>query len=483
MDINSPRSIGKMKRSIAQSIFLTIVLCFAQQANALYPKDTITEQRLIDAMQKHKPIYIQHTIHAAKVYHKITSIPKKIIESDATINSLIFKFPINISNRPISHKIFLAYSQFLQNITLQNISFKQPVNISMTYFAKPIEGHNLRFYEALNFRNCYVAQAFRLSRTVFFSNVKFTSSIFNETTNLPKSTFKKNVDFSGTTFRKGLNLEWSEFDEKANLNNIVLDGSSNLSHMTFNHGLDLSNSTLHGTINLFKSFINGKLNLKNLTIAGKNKLDLRNIEPLLTTDKIPINLENVTLPNVLLNYHFLHLYFDKGTSYINTLKTYTNLLEYFKKEGSTESYNKLFKEYKSYKFKFHRHYIQGFLSKHLWDHGLNKGKVINWIILLYIFFTCINAAMFPLLATDYAVISFFSDIHFKSGIQHNMISRFIFYLPFSAFFTLFLMAGGILRLGLSISKLKGHNILILSYLLTVCILGFFSMLFLISFIL
>lgn len=148
-----------------------------------------------------------------------------------------------------------------------------------------------------------------------------------------------------------------------------------------------------------------------------------------------------------------------------------------------QGHNKLLREFRSYQLQYNKQHILTRLSKDFWGYGTDMAQALHWILILYVIFTIINAAMFPILAKDYPVISSFSNVHLTSEIQHNVISRFVCYLPFSMFFTLFLMAGGFLRLGLNIASLKGSNLLISMYILVVCITGFLGMLFIISLIL
>lgn len=468
-----------LKRIILNCLLYTTLLSYTHPSLS-QEKVNVIEQQLTKTLHTRNPIKIVRNLPKTETFTKANNALFELLRDNTRIQPLIIQFPVLAFNKVLNQNLYLSYSEVHKKVTLQNIQLKNPITIFLTHFTKPINSYSLIFDKNMTLQNSIIDQTCHLQDNYFHSKANFTSSTFKKSFSLAKSTFEKKANFSNSVFHKGINLSWSRFSKSLSFQHAVFFENSNLSHATFDHGLNLSGASLHGNINLSKSFINGEINLKNFSIVGNSKLDLTRITTYKKNKDIPINLEGTTLANLAFNYRYFHLYFDKGTSHYQKIRTYTNLLEYLKKEGQTKGYNKLLREFRSYRLQYNKHYISDSISNHFWSYGTDMAQALRWILTLYVIFTIINASIFPILAKDYPVISSFSNVHLTSDIKHNFISRFVCYLPFSVFFTLFLMVGGFLRLGLNIATLKGSNLLISMYILIVCITGFLGMLFIIS---
>jgi hypothetical protein len=116
-----------------------------------------------------------------------------------------------------------------------------------------------------------------------------------------------------------------------------------------------------------------------------------------------------------LKYQNYKVYFPKalGLIFEDKVSEYQRILDYFQKRGMFQSYEKLDKEFKAFKYTDEGLWYGGvfnWLDKYWWDYGYNKFLVVRNAILLNLFFFLINIFLYGKLLNQTYTLDKFLDI-------------------------------------------------------------------------
>lgn len=157
--------------------------------------------------------------------------------------------------------------------------------------------------------------------------------------------------------------------------------------------------------------------------GGARKIRLNQYNP---TEKIcQMSLYGTDLDMLDLKYQNYRLYFPKslGLTFEDKVSEYQRLLDYFQKRGMFQSYERLDKEFKAFKFLDEGIWygrVFNWIDRHWWDYGYNKFLVVRNAIILNLCFFFINICLYGKLLNQTYTIAKFAEI------ERNMAHAFVY---------------------------------------------------------
>lgn len=271
---------------------------------------------------------------------------------DSMLNNAQIKDSVYLTDTTIEIGNRFYQKQFLNDFELFGIKINGLANFVQCGFEKDatfleIEFQNMcaviaaNFYKQAIFRaNTYVENAsFRLS--TFYGYSEFRNSIFYKGADFFCATFKNEADFSGSTILDTLNFSF-----------VKIEGS---------RIIDLTKCS-----------------------SDTNKFTNRTIN---------INLTNADIDKIRIDYLKFRLYFDKDVNFEDRSNVYLSLLNNFKRDGYSDSYEILDKEYQHFRNTYKsnlRNHLYDFLQRLWWNYGYNKEYIFYWTIFFLVLFTFLN---------------------------------------------------------------------------------------------
>jgi len=417
-------------------------------------------------------------------YNQAVNITNKYIDSDNELNIKLTNItqPINISNALINDTINISFSTFKKEVQINSVSTNNPTNISLNIIKNSLFAQNITAKKAMNLNEILLYGRVIITNLTCKDQCNLMLNKYLKSFRLTHSLFEKTVNMSGSVFYNDALLEKNKYLSSLDISKSIFHKGLMLSKLIINDGISIANSTTNKDINFNNTMIGSYLDMSNVQIENAN-ININSISPLNKNKKIKLYLTNTDLSKTNINYSNFILSFKDSTPFHTALLTYNNMLEKIKQSGDTESYGRLFIEYKQFQYDHNNAYMQNFISKHFWNYSLDKGLPVFWCLVMFAIYCIINAMIFPQLAETYTSdIKLFSNVTLDEQKKFSPIVKFVYFLPFAIILTSVIFIGGFLRMGVSAANFHGKNFFILVYLLLISITGFATILAVISFV-
>ena len=298
--------------------------------------------------------------------------------------------------------------------------------------------------------------------THFGKNANIDNATFDELANFLRSIFKERANFAGTVFQGELIMEGCTFAGDALFINTRFNGYSDFLITKFLGYAQFSGSEFNGRTSFSNAiFVRGAsfkevkvmddlvfsnavflddIDFSNVTNI-KNRIDLT----VVNTDTLKdgrktrrgINLTNSDIAKFKIDYSLFYLKFDSSASFEYRSNAYQSLLNTFKNDGYTESYELLDKEYKKFTYSEKKAWFTYVLDKYWWDFGYAKHFIFYWIFSLLAIFTFLNFFFYPFLQREVYKINHIES-SFKSSKWIVLLQRLYYSLVYTSvlFFSL-----------------------------------------------
>lgn len=252
---------------------------------------------------------------------------------------------------------------------IQIISFKDFNNLSI------IKSLFSKFSLINSFRNVYISGS-SADSSVFFVAAEDSLSDYRQIPHYRSLIIDSSV-FKG------------DFTLTSNLNQF------NLTDVSIHGDLDLSNSTIGAGNGKVKNCrVGGTIDLHNLSLANNAELDIYDVSPLDSGEKIPVNLAHAQIAGINLDYEKDSLVFsDSDTSFNVKSNTYLKLLQNFKDRGYTKSYELADIDYQKLKNGYEGHWYKkcyDVFQQLWWNYGYSKWYIFIWTLGSLFIFSIIN---------------------------------------------------------------------------------------------
>lgn len=301
------------------------------------------------------------------------------------------------------------------------------------YFDSSADFNLANFSSTAYFIAAYFNGKTDFTKTHFHSTARFTEAHFHSTAEFLATRFDSTVDFYATHFDRSANFKATHFNSTAVFWETRFDDTCSFKFAQFNDGVSFESDTLPEY-----------LDFSNVTRI-KNQIDLtRNIiNP--EYGICHINLTDASVEKFRFMYKGFRLWFPPSDTidYEKKTNVYIQLLNVQKKEGFTESYEILDKEYKKLQYTdpdgpYSKHKILGYalnwINKNWWGYGFNKELIITNVILILLLFSIINSFFLSHLTTHV-----YRNEKIKKMIdeqkQRSLLRRWFVSLPYSLFYT------------------------------------------------
>lgn len=277
-------------------------------------------------------------------------------------------------------------------------------SFAQDYIGKP-------FSKDTNFTSRTYSKYADFNKAVFLDSMNFNNSEFQKSVNFSNVKFINGVDFSYTTFIYGVHFFNTHFSKFIRFTNAAFLGDVDFSYSEFSEEstLDLSDLTLVDT-----SFFNFVGTLLPDTILFENNGNIKNEINFVSADfdrstvsnknrlsgkPIYIYLLNSNVAKLHLDYFHFKLLFPDSTkntpfnkqhiSNDQKASIYESLLNNFKTNGQTQSYQLLDIEYQEFIWhisSWKRYLI--WVPNLWWNFGYNKEYIFGWTAFFLVIFTC-----------------------------------------------------------------------------------------------
>ena len=169
-------------------------------------------------------------------------------------------------------------------------TFFYPIDLTNSYYAKPINFSGSIYKGWANFRNSIYRKEANFEGSTYKGEADFGGSIYRKEANFKGSTYKDRAyfrnsiyegwasfggstykgeaDFGGSTYRKEANFEGSIYKGGANFGDSTYKGGASFGGSTYKGGANFRNSTYKGGANFRNSTYKGRANFRNSTYKG-----------------------------------------------------------------------------------------------------------------------------------------------------------------------------------------------------------------------
>lgn len=155
-----------------------------------------------------------------------------------------------------------------------------------------------------------------------------------------------------------------------------------------------------------------QLRLQNVQLKSRLRLEVARPQ----RNSVRLIVDRTDIDMIDLDYFAFKLTFDSALaiSFDEQKATFNELLASFRKRGKEDSFEKLDKEYKEWKYKLNNNLwgaIINWIDWFWWDYGYNKFLVFRSAVILNFVFFIINLFVYPILIKDVYVLSQFSEAY------------------------------------------------------------------------
>lgn len=327
-------------------------------------------------------LFLSGLTYSAHSQLKVTKVTREVNFYHSRLDSVDlqqrdFYNYVNFANAIIKKKTNFFLCKFLSKADFGSTGFWGPVEISNTNF------NDLAYFLRANFAD----------------QAHFIGTNFNGEAMFEGAEFVKDVHFIADTFKVRaafLNCRFKGFTE---FQQCSFKGKTSFTDSRFYDDVSFKEAAFWGPINFTNAIFYKSLdfsNIQNIT----NRIDLTVIKTELTPNtkvKRGINLTNTDISKFKLDYSLFYLIFDTTATFEYRSNVYQSLLNNFKNDGYTESYELLDKEYKTFLYNHKQEKFFLWLDKYWWGFGYSKYFIFYWILGFIATFTFINLFFYPYL--------------------------------------------------------------------------------------
>jgi hypothetical protein len=471
------KTVNKKKYLLAKSI---IIMSGLLLTNTIASNNTL-EAYMNDRIAATEPLPVIRTT---------TGSPDTIKKN--TLSHYHFNSPVEIKNIKIETNIRALGSSFQQGLIFSDLNIQRNLQISLSEFDQLFQIKKSSTIEPIDIYSCHLngktsiirnkfKDGFSLNQSIINDDLIITYNDFQGPFNFNHNDVKTNSKITNNRFNSSVSIQNSMFNNHVNFNGNELDVKS----------LDLSHSTFEQGISFRNTLMSGYLNLQGIS-SPNQEIDLTKIKLLRAGEKIQINLIDVDLDQVKMNYTTFNLAFPKLTPQHTKLHIYAKLLAQFEKNGLTQSYNNLYKEYSQFSYAIEKKKLTHFIDKHWWEYGLKKNIAYQWLGVIFLIFVIMNNIMIDGITKNFKSIGFVSKERIIESQSLNRINRFIYLTPLSVLLTIHLITRGLIGAPFpdelpdnpeKVPGWAGNSPLLSLYLILHPIFGFVAMLFTLEFLL
>ncbi len=360
----------------------------------------------------------------------------------ANFDSLVFKSTVLFFDSEFTLPVSFNKVRFENEVLFTDVNFQSGTKFSDALFEKEVEFTNAEFSSKnqnsmADFSNAEFKKPANFDNAKFYGFADFRYLKFNEVS-FEKAEFRKGVDFLADTFFVNANFKEAVFDDIANFKFTVFKSDAIFKNAQFNGDVDFSSTVFSKRIDLsFVSKISDEIDLTMSVIP--------NNEP------CSINLVGASIDKIRFRYKRFQLWFPEektndaksslSLDYDLRASVYEAVLQKQKNSGFIESYEKLDKEYKEFKYTYSASNkslvswgeIQNWVDKHWWGYGYNKELIVINTIILYLLFSFLNVFFLEHMTRN--VYNAEKINEYWDEAQSAGIKTFISSIPFSLFYT------------------------------------------------
>lgn len=452
---------------------------------ALFASADIAEshyRKIEDALQEKSDIIKKHPLQPTTYIEMPFQADTAQINKKISYFNTVFLRNISLNRVYLYKPVIIKLSNFKDSIYLDKVKAYQNVRISWNFFEKKVETYRIYLEKKAFFKSNIFSDKAVFYKIQCYSICDFSLSTFHNQADFTGALFKDKAIFNSIYFDKNVTFQNASFNETATFIQSTFNKTVDFNLAEFNQGLNLSHAKFKGHVNLQNTTINGILDLSHIQIMN-GILDLSSIIPANQKEKVPLNIVETNINKLHFSYENFRLYFPETVNYRQKEYIYTQLLQHFKKNGQTKSYEILFKEFHRVKYRHEQQYIRDIIFRNFWDYGLNPHKALYWLGILFLIYTVINAAFYLKLTKEYCIVAFLEKVDTSYAEKLNPLMRFIYFLPHAFILTLFIFAGTFLRFGNVTSTVQSRNIFTIAYLLLITITGYLALFYILAIIL
>jgi len=294
----------------------------------------------------------------------------------------IIKFPslkdgqLSIANCNFDSMVLFTQSVFNKAVNIGNSHFRQLSDFTRTQFKGQANIGFTKFDDAVGFvkTRFYAGTNFYLDS--FFNGAIFSSAVNNDTTSFVECYFKGRCSFDNTWFQKDISFNSCSFPDGADFTGAIFMGNLDFRNIrNIGSRIDLTNSTI------------------GIPMGGD------------TNFKCGIRLVGSDISKFKIKFDKFYLLFDSNTSYEDRSNVYQRILTNLKDDGSTNEYETIDKEYRTYKYIHNGSLFYLWIDKNWWDFGYKKFYVFSWIFRFLVLFTLVNIFFYPFLNMEVYTIN------------------------------------------------------------------------------
>jgi len=290
---------------------------------------------------------------------------------------------------------------FKERIDLLNLSISQSTNFSNCHFRSNTNFSSINFRDSVVFQNNGFDQTFYSSTDTFRGPLDFSGNHFRGLMFFERNYFKNEGKFLMDSFFGGSLFRGSQFYGPANFSvcyfkslcsfqNCIFFNDASFTDLSVPGLLDFTNATFMGNVDFSKNHnISSRIDLTLIrTDTGREST---------VKKRRGLNLTNSDVSKFKLDYSRFYLIFDTSASFEYRSNVYQSMLNIFKNEGYTESYELLDKDYKAALYDHKGDHFRGWLDKYWWDFGYSRHYIFYWTFGFLFFFTIVNMFFYPFL--------------------------------------------------------------------------------------
>ena len=410
------------------------------------------------------------TLLALLFYGKLVLSQDQLIPMEKTdFRDSVFTGFADFWDTEFNFAVSFLEAEFQQDAELNNAVFNLSVDLTMVKF-KNVDFQKARFRSGVSFQKTIFDSIANFSQVEFDSLVDFSYTQVWDQAKFYETRFAGPVDFVNMSFENRVEFSETEFSEDVDFTNAIFDSLAIFHKVEFGGDVDFSNAILPNELDFsYTTKISGEIDL---TLATLNK----------KYDICYINLVGASVENFRFRYNRFRLWFPPEDTTIDfELKSnvYEALLQKQQEEGFTQSYEKLDKEYREFKYTGQGGtglqrtwgHFSNWIDKNWWGYGYNKELIVINTLILYLLFAFLNTFMLKHLTINVYEAEKINE--FWNEARGSGIGMFFRAIPFSLFYTAQIFFG--FRFDMDKLKykenLQGWKIFNLVYFITVYLSG------------
>ncbi len=394
--------------------------------------------------------------------------------------SVVYLNPVLLNGDKAHQNYHQTLATYTKGLALSDVKFKN-LKMNWSTFLAPVTIYYVKLDNDSGFYFNQFNDTVALLKLNCRANCIFYGNIFTHKLSVNKSMFNQYLSFKHSLFKEDVFFEQSYFNQDADFSRMTVNKDISFNDSFFDKSLSLAHSVFKGHVSFNDTHLPHYLDLSYVQLT--HKLDLSQMNLGILNYVIDINLVGADLNQIMLDYTHFKLVFPDTASINEIQHTYLTLLKQFKEANQQASYKRLFAEYEEYMNLYHKEYVQNVISKYWWCYGTHPEWIFFWMLMLLLFFTCINTCFYDTLTKRYCNIPFLVDKQSHFVVRRYAMIRLIYYFPRALIFTLMMFVGAQFRLGIGTDAFKSTNLAINLYFITIIFSGVLCLFFLFKYIL